>query len=194
MLDSTVSTGDVVHALFDHLPANGSELVLFDINRGIVLAPLLTQAAIGFADTLRGDAARRYRLTLISNARPDTFEVVERSYAPGPRCPRARARPLIPAGRVFADARGPALPDGRPAVRPATAHGRGLWHSPRNPSLHGERGALVINADVLLRLNCNPFFPYLIGRVGQTLETSAGQTTPAAKLQPTPPPVANLDG
>ena len=92
VLDSTVSTGDVVHALFDYLPSNGSELVLFDINRGSMLAPLLTQAATGFADTLRGNAARRYRLTLISNARPDTFEVVERSYAPGHR--DARERPL----------------------------------------------------------------------------------------------------
>jgi hypothetical protein len=33
IVDATVSTDAVVHALFDQLESNGSELVLFDINR-----------------------------------------------------------------------------------------------------------------------------------------------------------------
>ena len=33
IVDATVSTAAVVHALFDRLESNGSELVLFDINR-----------------------------------------------------------------------------------------------------------------------------------------------------------------
>ena len=32
IVDATVSTPAVVHALYDRLPANGSELVLFDVN------------------------------------------------------------------------------------------------------------------------------------------------------------------
>ena len=177
VLDSTVSTGDVVHALFDHLPSNGSELVLFDINRGSMLAPLLTQAATGFADTLRGNAARRYRLTLISNARPDTFEVVERSYAPGHR--DARERPLglaFPPGVYSLTHVALPFPMDDPlyGLQPRMDEDFGIRLG--TASLHGERGALVINADQLMRLNCNPFFPYLIGRVGQALETSAGQT------------------
>lgn len=32
-MDSTVSTRAVVSGLFDQLPANGSELVVFDINQ-----------------------------------------------------------------------------------------------------------------------------------------------------------------
>jgi hypothetical protein len=38
-------------------------------------------------------------------------------------------------------------------------------------ALHGERGALSVATDQLLRLGSNPFYPYLAGRIDQTLET-----------------------
>ena len=47
LLDSTVSTRAVVRTLFAHLPANGSELVLFDINRNARLGPLLRRSTNG---------------------------------------------------------------------------------------------------------------------------------------------------
>lgn len=40
VMDSTVSTRAVVSGLFDQLPANGSELVVFDINRAASFRPL----------------------------------------------------------------------------------------------------------------------------------------------------------
>src|SRR5262249_56047531 len=41
VMDFTVSTAAIVSALYAHLPANGSELVLFDVNRTVKFGPLL---------------------------------------------------------------------------------------------------------------------------------------------------------
>jgi len=41
VMDFTVSTRAIVSALYAHLPANGSELVLFDVNRNTKFGPLL---------------------------------------------------------------------------------------------------------------------------------------------------------
>ena len=60
VMDSTVSTRAVVSGLFDQLPANGSELVVFDINRRRASVRSLNRrpdghhgAAAGRAETLR---------------------------------------------------------------------------------------------------------------------------------------------
>jgi alpha-beta hydrolase superfamily lysophospholipase len=45
LIDFTVSTRAIVSALYAHLPANGSELVLFDINRTARFGPLLRSSA-----------------------------------------------------------------------------------------------------------------------------------------------------
>src|SRR5215510_15626236 len=41
VVDFTVSTRAIVTALYERLPANGSELVLFDLNRNARVSPLL---------------------------------------------------------------------------------------------------------------------------------------------------------
>ena len=33
----------------------------------------------------------------------------------------------------------------------------------------GERGVLIVNLDALLRVSSNPFFPYVLGRIEQTI-------------------------
>ena len=57
--DFTVSTRAILSALYAHLPANGSELVLFDVNRSVKFGPLLrpnadvaicTNSAVGTAE------------------------------------------------------------------------------------------------------------------------------------------------
>jgi alpha-beta hydrolase superfamily lysophospholipase len=182
VLDNTVDTDSVVHALFDHLPANGSELVLFDINRANLLAPLLTPAATGAADTLRADTPRRYTLTLISNLRPDTLEVGESVTAPGKR--QAVTHPLalqFPAS-VYSLSH-VALPfpmdDALYGLSPRMDEDFGIRLG--TATLHGERGALLVKAEQLQRLNCNPFFPYLIARIVQTLPNDAAVTATTAR-------------
>lgn len=170
VLDSTVSTRAVVRTLFDHLPANGSELVLFDINRASVLAPLLRQSATGFTDTLYSDVPRSYRLTLISNRNPHTLEVAEYRHEAGERSARERPLPLAFPKDVYSLSH-VALPfpidDPLYGLQPRTDEDYGIRLG--TLALHGERGALLVKADQLERLGCNPFFPYLTERVEETL-------------------------
>ena len=53
----------------------------------------------------------------------------------------------------------------------------------------GERGALVVDLEFLLRINCNPFFPYLLSRIEDGVDrpapAPAGTPAPAA----TPPEI-----
>ena len=34
----------------------------------------------------------------------------------------------------------------------------------------GERGALIVSLDALLRMSSNPFFPYLVGRIEEDID------------------------
>jgi hypothetical protein len=43
VLDFTVSTPAILTALCAHLPANGSEVMLFDVNRIVKFGPLLAR-------------------------------------------------------------------------------------------------------------------------------------------------------
>ena len=45
VVDDTVTAQAVMTRLFDRLPANGSELVLFDVHRGRVIDPILRPTA-----------------------------------------------------------------------------------------------------------------------------------------------------
>lgn len=166
VLDSTVETADVVHGLFEQLPDNGSELVLFDINRAGVLAPLLRPAASGYLDTLHAAAPRHYRLTLVGNRSPDTLAVGERSHAPGQLAAVERDLPLAFPASVYSLSH-VALPfpvdDPLYGLQPRRDEDYGVRLGLL--ALHGERGALQVSAEQLQRLGCNPFFPYLADRV-----------------------------
>ena len=61
VLDSTVSTPDVVNGLYAHLPANGSEIVLFDVNRSVAFSPLLQPSAYTALERLLPTGPQRYR-------------------------------------------------------------------------------------------------------------------------------------
>ena len=45
VVDFTLSTPAILSAPYAHLPANGSELVLFDLNRAAIVGPLMRNAA-----------------------------------------------------------------------------------------------------------------------------------------------------
>ncbi|WP_158287279.1 alpha/beta hydrolase [Dokdonella fugitiva] len=94
VLDSTVSSADVVHALFDRLPANGSELVLFDINRANLLAPMFRSAAAGQIDVLHGAAPRRCSRCSCCWFAPDC--VAARAHSISPRSSRSRCSARSP--------------------------------------------------------------------------------------------------
>src|SRR5262249_7074448 len=79
LVDATIRTGDVVDKLFDRLADNGSELVIFDINRSNVLKQFLTSPGEDLIAKI-STGSHPYRSTLITNARPETPDVVEKTF------------------------------------------------------------------------------------------------------------------
>jgi hypothetical protein len=78
LIDFTVSTRAIVSALYDYLPANGSELVLFDINRTAKFGPLLRSSADTALACIVPRGPRRYRLTVVTSANGETDNVIVR--------------------------------------------------------------------------------------------------------------------
>ena len=68
LVDATVSTPAIVHALYDVIADQRSELVLFDINRSSGLVPFIQPADATLVAQLASETPRKYRRTLITNA------------------------------------------------------------------------------------------------------------------------------
>jgi alpha-beta hydrolase superfamily lysophospholipase len=162
VLDGTVSTQAVVRGLFDQLPANGSELVLFDINRQGVLAPMFRQSANQLIKQLQPGDAHTYRLTVIGNLNADTASMAERRLEPGQRQPVTRPLAMSYPSNVYSLSH-VALPfpidDPLYGLQPRLDEDFGIRLG--TLTLHGERGALSVAADQLMRLGSNPFYGYL---------------------------------
>lgn len=178
VVDFTVSTQAVVASLHALLPANGSELVLFDLNREVRFGPLLDPRADAVLARLP-TAPRGFRLTLVTNLGPDTATVEERSTEAGSADERRRPLGLAWPRGLFSLSH-VALPfpvdDGLYGLVPAADDAFGLQLGTLAP--RGETGVLVMSLDSLLRASSNPFFPYLRDRVDEIL--SAGGGTPGS--------------
>ena len=170
VMDFTVSTQAVVSGLYSHLPANGSELVLFDVNRNAKFGPLLRPSAETALSRLMPPEERKYRLTIITNAGEGTDDAVERVVEAGSTAERRRALGLSYPKGVFSLSH-VALPfpltDSLYGLTPDSTEDFGM-HLGALP-LRGERGTLIVSLDALLRMSSNPFFPYLAERIEQRL-------------------------
>jgi alpha-beta hydrolase superfamily lysophospholipase len=182
LVDATVSTSAVVSGLYDRLPANGSELVLFDINRLARLDPFIQPSDLALMARLFEQRPRPYRVTVVTNARPDTLDVAARHIDPGSLQPVDEPIGLTWPREIFSLSH-VALPfseddpvyGGLAKDSPTAPVALGLL-SPR-----GERSVLTVPVEVLMRVSANPFFPYLARRISEWLAVPPrqGQTTPA---------------
>jgi alpha-beta hydrolase superfamily lysophospholipase len=166
VVDFTVSTRAIITSLYAHLPANGSELVLFDVNRDAKLGLLLRSAARNLLTRVLPAPPRRFRTTIISNADSDSAEVVARVVEAGAATERTRPLGLLYPHGVFSLSH-VALPfpmsDGLYGLEPDPADDFGIRLGTVAP--RGERGVLIVSLDGLLRMSSNPFFPYLLERI-----------------------------
>jgi alpha-beta hydrolase superfamily lysophospholipase len=166
VIDFTVSTRAIISSLYVHLPANGSELVLFDVNRDAKLGPLMRSAADAVLTRLLPPPPRRFRVAIITNATADSGEVVERAIEAGADTEAERALGLVFPPGVFSLSH-VALPfplsDGLYGLEPDPHDDFGIRLGTVAP--RGERGALIVSLDALLRMSSNPFFPYMLARI-----------------------------
>ncbi|WP_237050172.1 alpha/beta hydrolase [Microvirga ossetica] len=164
--DFTVSTRAIVTSLYARLPANGSELTLFDLNRAIGLGPLLDRSMDTIVGRLLPPAPRAFRTTLVTNADPSTLEAVERAVESG-----ATAEAVTHMGLSFPPTAFSlshvALPfpitDPLYGSQPGTEERFGINLGALTP--RGERGVLIVSLDALVRISSNPFYPYIERRV-----------------------------
>ena len=182
-VDHTVSARAVVKAFYDKLPANGSELVLFDINRTENLDLLVASSAETALSSLLGTPPRSYRVSVISNAGTDG-EVAERVTEPGSTSEKVRPLGLrFPPG-VFSLSH-IALPF--PPDDPLYGSRKPVGSKPEfginlgAAALRGETGVLVVTLDTVMRLSYDPFFSYLMERIEETIATGSLE---AERLRP----------
>ena len=176
VMDFTVSTRAIVSALYAHLPANGSELVLFDVNRNTKFGPLLSSASDTMLTRILPEPPRRFRTTIITNASPDSAEVVERVVEAGAVEEQTRDLGLSYPIDVYSLSH-VALPfptsDSLYGLQPDPTEHFGINLGAL--AARGERGALIVSMDSLLRMSSNPFFPYLIRRIEETSMLNASR-------------------
>ncbi|MFO1087385.1 MAG: alpha/beta fold hydrolase [Reyranellaceae bacterium] len=176
VVDFTVSTPAIISGLYAHLPANGSELVLFDLNRAAAVSPLLRDAAETVLSRILPAPPRRFRTVIITNAATDRYDVVERVTEAGALTESTRPLDLAFPTGIFSLSH-VALPfpmtDSLYGLTPNESEHFGVHLGAIAP--RGERGVLIVNLDALLRVSSNPFFPYEIERIEQVISASTAK-------------------
>ena len=172
VVDATVNVHALVDALYSQLPKNGSELVLFDINRAAEFGPLLRPSAEQLLAQLVPPAERNYRLTTISNVSPSTAEVAASVTEAGSLTKDTRALRLYYPENTYSMSH-LSLPfpvkDSLYGENPNPEENFGI-HLGRL-AWHGEENVLVISPGTLLRITSNPFFPYMLERIDETIDS-----------------------
>ncbi len=168
VMDFTVSTPAIVSALYARLPANGSELVLFDVNRTVKFGPLLRPSAAAALARILPASPRRYRTTVIANADDHSWDTVVRTVEAGETTERAVALGVeYPPGLYSLSHVALPFPMSDPlyGLTPDGTENYGIELGALAP--RGERNVLIASLDALLRASSNPFFGFMIERIEQ---------------------------
>ncbi len=171
VMDSTVSTRAVVTALYEQLPANGSELVLFDLNQTESFGPLLRTSSYTALGRLLPSPPRRYTTTVVTNISAGSLLTMARTTLAGQTAETTELLGIEYPADIFSLSH-VALPF------PVTDSLYGRYPNPRNQygislgafAARGERSVLVVGMDSLMRLSSNPFFPYMLKRIDNKIE------------------------
>ncbi len=173
VVDSTVLTSALVNVLFERLPANGSMLVLFDLNRAATLAPLIRASADAELGRILPPAPRRYDVVVVGNAAPGDYAAVADWTPAGATTPDRLDLGLAYPPDIFSLSH-VALPfpvaDGLYGMAPDPADDFGIRLG--TLAAHGETGVIVPGPDMFARLTSNPFYDLMAARIRATLETA----------------------
>jgi alpha-beta hydrolase superfamily lysophospholipase len=164
-VDTTVSASAVITGLFEKLPNNGHELVLFDINRINEAAKFFTSDPKPYLDRLLERNDLSYTLTIVANENEGSSQVhIMRKTEGKSEIETLPLEMTWPQG--IHSLSHVALPF--PPIDPLY----GVTSSAENPGVHlgnvalrGESRVLTIPAAAMLRLRWNPFYPYFEQRI-----------------------------
>jgi len=181
IVDYTVSTPALINNLYSYLPNNGSELVLFDINRNTPFTPLVRPFFVNMASRILPDLPQRYTITIIGNARAGDSSAVERTALPGETDFMVRPLGLTYPPNAFSLSHvSLGFPPDDPlygsAPDPRTKDDFGL-NLGLVSTAQGERGVLAISTNSFFRISSNPLFPYLAKRMDGIISGSPAPRT-----------------
>ncbi|MHC4927997.1 MAG: alpha/beta hydrolase, partial [Planctomycetota bacterium] len=173
VIDSTVSVPAITQ-LYAKLPDGDHELILFDVNRASVLDDFLKTNPQQILDTLDKTAELPYSLTLISNETPESLQVVSRTRIrgndtfdepthlnlqwPSQIYSMSHIAFLFPPNDPLY---GTAPDESVNCIRLGTLE------------MRGERGLLQISEANLMRLRCNPFYPWMEEKITAAIPTAS---------------------
>jgi len=165
-VDATVSAQAVADNLLRHLAPEGHELVLYDINRFALDAPLVVADAGDLTTRLLADATLPFTVTFVRNLNPESRQVI------------AESKPPFTAGFATSTPLAASWPDevialshiALPFSPDDPLYGR---HPPKDThqvflgqlAIRGENGVLKLPGNWLLRQRHNPFFDYQQQRI-----------------------------
>lgn len=170
VMDSTVSTRAVVSGLFDQLPANGSELVMFDINQAASFRSLFKPSSWTATTALLPVAQRRYGVTIITNASEHSFSTVAKITPAGRTqetvVPLAQSWPQDVYSLSHVAVPFPQDDDlyGR---EPGVKNRYGI--SLGTIALWGETSVLSVGKEALMRVTSNPFYDFMQERINSRI-------------------------
>jgi alpha-beta hydrolase superfamily lysophospholipase len=176
LVDATITAHEVIDGLLLRVPAQGNELVVFDINRSEALQDLIEPARVEELEHLRAAPILPFRLTLIANRDAASQEVAAFTREAGTRdvtrtdLPLRWPKGVLSLGHV-------ALPftvddpvyglepsrDGRPDFPLGSL------------TVRGEAGTLVVALGDLARLRSNPFFAVIRDRIVAVIDADRGR-------------------
>ncbi|HEY4296889.1 MAG TPA: alpha/beta hydrolase, partial [Paraburkholderia sp.] len=180
VIDFTVSTPAVMSELYDQLPENGSEIVLFDVNRSVNFRTFLRVASYNALNRLLRTGPQNYRTTVIANAGPESNHTVERSIDAGEVDAHVRPLNIDYPPDIFSLSH-VAIPfpvtDPLYGISPGTDENFNVNLGTLAP--RGERGTLILTLDSMFRIASNPFFPYLLQRIDDGMGKMPGPVVPS---------------
>lgn len=174
VLDTTVSTAAVVNALHAVLAEARSELVLFDINRNAdvdSLAMFRPSTLAALAD-LMPPAPRPFRSIVVTNRNRGTPQMEALVTEAGATSAATVPLPLTYPHDVYSLSHIAVpfpLSDGLYGLTPDETPSEDFGISLGTLSSRGESRALVVGMDFIMRMQSNPFFPYMAERIAADL-------------------------
>ena len=165
LVDATVDADAVVTRFYSKLARNGSELVVFDINRLAGLDAFIRPSDRELLNRLMQRRERNFRLTVMTNLNHESLNVVARSGDAGSADVTETTTDLAWPADTFSLSH-----ISLPFSPNDPVYGRSPDESLGNIvrlgllSPRGERAVLVVPMDVLMRVSSNPFYPYLEDR------------------------------
>jgi len=184
LVDKTVVSSAVLDVLYEKLPENASELVLFDVNRLTVLEDYIQPQHKLLLHRAMNGGSGKYAVSVVTNRAGDDRRVLELRQVAG--VPGFVDRPLeyawpedvyslshvalpFPLDDEVYGLESGGLDSGYPRL------GR--------VQILGESGALILPPALLQRLRSNPFYGYIEERIGAVID-EALQERPASLIPP----------